>query len=232
VLSNVAEVVAYTVTPTLQVGDCATLPAIPAAAVGAAVAIVDRGERALVPTAEIAAAVLEQLGVPADDALWRARTRPAVTALPRIAVPEPTGSAPRSRRPFDEMFPPDAGPVRPVPFNRAPRSKKLMPHQSELVEEAIELGRTQLVDPRVLLATQTGVTRPGVRFYLGERFARTGDTYQADRDPGNRLPLVYIRDGTDAMILAGHHRATAALIQPLEAIVVAGPWGPSRSQRR
>ncbi len=74
------------------------------------------------------------------------------------------------------------------------------------------------------------MTATGVHFYLEDRYPIRGDTFQGDRDPGNRLPLIYVRDGTEALILAGHHRATVALARSemLEALVVSGSWGPPR----
>lgn len=220
---------AYTVTPTLQVGGRSPLQATSVDSVDEAMPLIESGRRVLVPAAELAVEILIHLGVPEEDATWRARQRPQAkrAVLPSVDLPQLT-AAPRS---FDHLFPADAGPVRPVPFPRAARSQKRKPFEQAAVTQGIRSGNTQLVDPRVLLATQTGVTRPGVLFYLQDQYPTRGDTYQGDRDPGNRLPLVYIRDGRDAMILAGHHRSTAALIRGdlLEAIVVEGGWGPPRN---
>lgn len=79
------------------------------------------------------------------------------------------------------------------------------------------------VDPRGLLATQGGLDREGIRYYLGTGFTRWGLTY-ADRDSvGNADPVILVRARDGArLILAGHHRATVALLrgQPLLARVV------------
>ena len=70
------------------------------------------------------------------------------------------------------------------------------------------------VDPRELRATQGGFDRLGVMYYLGPAFAQLGLTYADHGDPGNAHPGVYVRapDGSD-LILAGHHRATVALLR-------------------
>ena len=222
---------AYTVTPLLQVGERASLPAVPTDSVDEAARLIESGRRVLVTHASMASATLVRLEVDADEAEWRARQRPRYDQTPATSPKLPPRTTITS---FDHLFPEDAGPVRPVPFPRAPRARERRPYEVEPVQSAIRYGRTQLVDPRVLLATQTGITRPGVGFYLRDDYPTRGDTYQGDRDPGNRLPLVYIRDGCEALILAGHHRSTAALIRgaPLEAIVVEGGWGPSHHPRR
>lgn len=75
-----------------------------------------------------------------------------------------------------------------------------------------------LVDPRELLATQGGLDREGIRFYLGPAYPDVGLTYADREDPGNADPVVYVRARDRAhLILAGHHRATVALLrgQPL-----------------
>lgn len=86
------------------------------------------------------------------------------------------------------------------------------------------------VDPSKLLANQPSITRAGVAWYLTNRYFHTGQTY-ADRDvASNRIPIVYTRNGTDHVVLSGHHRAAAALItdRPLFALHVFGSWGPKR----
>ena len=78
-----------------------------------------------------------------------------------------------------------------------------------------------------MLGTQPAVTRAGVSYYLTGAYERTGTTY-ADRDKAfNRIPIIYLRDGRDALVLSGHHRCTAALLLgcPVLARVIEGPWG-------
>lgn len=96
------------------------------------------------------------------------------------------------------------------------------------------------VDPRGLSQTQPSVMPDAVRHYMSPDYHETGETY-ADRNgklghhtAGNRVPLIYeTEDGKERVIMAGHHRATAALLsgQMLAAKVVRGPWR-TRSQTR
>ena len=95
-----------------------------------------------------------------------------------------------------------------------------------LVLEAVRRPNMQWADPRKMRASQGGVTRQGVRYYMSEEYKRTGLTY-ADRDQaGNRVPvLARFPDGT-LLILSGHHRAVAALLagEMLHANVFDQPW--------
>jgi hypothetical protein len=86
------------------------------------------------------------------------------------------------------------------------------------------------VDPRKLLATQPGIQRAAVQYYPGSAYGRLGRPYAEPHSPGNKYPVIY-RYTTPAagrhecMILAGHHRSTAALLQarPVLARVIEGP---------
>ncbi|MGZ0220071.1 MAG: hypothetical protein ACKVIY_13775 [Acidimicrobiales bacterium] len=233
--------VPYTVTPTLQVGTGDGLPAESVDSVDAAVSRITALCRVVVPEPKLAEQILLELGVAPLDAHWRAwPTDPTPAglaqhisledrALSLNEVPQNESSryfnSPRSR-----LFPDGSAPIHPAPFPRATRSKRFHNHQPQIVGYGIASAYTALVDPRQLSSTQPSVTAPGVDFYLTHRYRQTGDTFQGDRDRGNRLPLIYVRDRGEALILAGHHRATAALLQgrPLEAIVVTGAWGAKR----
>jgi hypothetical protein len=111
-----------------------------------------------------------------------------------------------------------------VPFRAASRRKDEDLFDRGVVVDALS-GRTRLreIDPRVLHATQRGVTRQGVDYYMGDEYNLTGQTYADPDDIGNANPIVYRNPKTDQwMILSGHHRAAAALLkgEPLEAIVI------------
>ncbi|MEZ5281766.1 MAG: hypothetical protein R2770_14995 [Acidimicrobiales bacterium] len=228
---------AYTVTPRLQVGTSTRLDAVRTGVAGEAAKLIRMRQRVLATSAAVAEQTLIALGTPPAEARWRARP-PGLTSSPnpRCELPalddlqhSPEVAVIHAAGP-QALLNEEAAPLLPVPFPRAQRSKRLRSYAPEVVASAIRSARTTTIDPRKLSATQPWVTTPGVHFYLGEHYPTKGDTYQADLDPGNRLPLVYVRDGEEALILAGHHRATVALVrgEPLEALVVNGPWGPRR----
>lgn len=85
-------------------------------------------------------------------------------------------------------------------------------------------ARLEDVDPRWLRMSQSAVIAPGVRYYMEEaRYRESGITYADQHRPGNAFPLVYQRQQAgDRVILAGHHRAAAALGlgRPVKALVV------------
>jgi hypothetical protein len=233
-----AQLAPFTVTPTLQIGPPGPLPARPLTDPAAAMQAIESGDRVRVSSPQLAEQILLALGVDPIDARWR--TAGAARSPQRLP---PTDAEAAMRRIETHngldalagvgpaaLFDAESGPLRPVPFPRASRSRHRFSVDRRPVEAGIASGVTVLVDPRRLSATQPSITRDGIRFYSTDRYQRTGDTHQGDRDPGNRLPLVYVRDGTEALILAGHHRATVALVQgqTLEAIVVAGTWGATR----
>jgi hypothetical protein len=121
--------------------------------------------------------------------------------------------------------------IRSAPWQRAPRRKSQAPYDKRLVHEELsrppEAANFADVDPRRLLATQPSVTRGGVAYYMSPQFHQTGRTFADQGNVGNAHPFVYNRDGQD-MLLSGHHRAAAALLQgrPLRARRVEGSWGP------
>jgi hypothetical protein len=133
---------------------------------------------------------------------------------------------------LDALF--NGSPTSAVPFPPAGRRKDRHEYDKDLVTRALthpEHHQMREVDPRILRATQPSVTRAGVAHYLGDHYERTGETYADMHNPGNRRPVVYHRKDDDQfLLLSGHHRATAKLLrgEPLQAVVVEGPWGASR----
>lgn len=113
-------------------------------------------------------------------------------------------------------------PVGGAPWPRAPRRKGERLYAADLVREGLREPHTvESVDPTILYATQPNLTRPGVEYYLSGEYLRTGRTF-ADGSVGNRVPVVYVNSRGEHLILSGHHRAAAALInrEPLNAIVI------------
>ncbi len=121
-----------------------------------------------------------------------------------------------------------------VPFESAGRSKTRSAYEKDKVTELVRRSPEGLrpVDPRFLTATQSSVTSPGVDYYMGDEYEKTGKTYRDQSQAGNVYPVVYERETPDGyiepMILSGHHRASAALLkgEALRALVVRGNWGP------
>lgn len=132
---------------------------------------------------------------------------------------------------FDALFPDDR-PIITAPWPSAGRRRDLQDYDKDLIREAL-LAPPVLgyVDPRSLSATQPNVTREGVDYYYNDdAYQLLGRTYEAGNNAGNRYPVIYIREDGTNLILSGHHRAAAALLkgEPLEAIIIRGPWGPPR----
>lgn len=124
------------------------------------------------------------------------------------------------------------GPVAPTPWSQMSRRRSHADYDlgvlSELLDEPPVLTE---IDPRGLRSTQPALTRPGVAYYLTRAYVTTGRTY-ADYDrTANRYPVVYRREDGQDLIISGHHRAAAALLDgcPLSARLVGGPWGPPRA---
>ncbi len=100
-----------------------------------------------------------------------------------------------------------------VPWPLAPR-RKGQPYVAQ--EDVVRLltGPPSLadLDPRLMHATQTFCVASHVGYYLTGTWERTGIT---SADPGvasNRYPLVWIDDEGRQILLGGHHRSLAALL--------------------
>lgn len=110
-----------------------------------------------------------------------------------------------------------------VPWRRAPQRRGDLLCPPEEVA-ALLAGGPYLADfdPRVLYATQTWVVRSHVEYYVTQAWERTG-LPAADRvQAHNRYPLVKVDAAGRAIVLGGHHRAMAALLEgrPLRARVL------------
>lgn len=120
----------------------------------------------------------------------------------------------------DRMFP--SGSVAAgVPWAQAGRSKSrpVVGDRDVIGKELMQPPPAQLreFDPRTLTASQGMLTRDAVAHYMTDDYARTGRPYRDQHEIGNQTPLVYRRPartgGHEDVIMSGHHRAAAALLQ-------------------
>lgn len=128
---------------------------------------------------------------------------------------------------IESVFPEGTVGATTVPFPSASRRKGEPVFDPVPVRQAlVEPVRLQNFDPRTLHATQSGVTREGVDYYLEDDrngYRATGRTFADQDQAGNRYPVIYRNPRSEQLvILSGHHRATAALVdgRPLEGIYV------------
>jgi hypothetical protein len=124
---------------------------------------------------------------------------------------------------IDALFP-DAAPTTAVPWPVA--SARVDAVEREMLHDLLSVAprADQFVelDPRQVHASQSGLTRAGVEYYLTGEYRRSGRTYAAQFDVGNKYPVVRERAGK-LVLLGGHHRCAAALLEgePLLARLVA-----------
>lgn len=105
-------------------------------------------------------------------------------------------------------------PQRVVPWKSAPRSK----HRPLLTDDdkrRLCTGPPAIadLDPRYMFATQTFCIAPHVAHYLTDIWETTGRTSANPGTSLNRWPLVWIDEKGHQILLGGHHRSMAALIQ-------------------
>lgn len=140
---------------------------------------------------------------------------------------------------IESLFPEGAFERRVVPWDQAHQLKHFGNYDQSLVADALRRPPVlQEIDPRTLRATQPHILRGGVEHYLTDEYHKTGQTFEQGQRRGNEYPFIYRREpspanpdsGVQNLILAGHHRSAAALVQgrPLRAIIVEGPWGAPR----
>lgn len=101
-----------------------------------------------------------------------------------------------------------------VPWPRPGRPKHEPLYDRDVVGRFVsqQPGLTE-VDPADLYATQTWVLRSHVGYYLAGEWERTGRTSADMHKRANRYPLIYPGARGRLLILAGHHRSMAALIE-------------------
>lgn len=141
---------------------------------------------------------------------------------------------------IDAMFP-EGALMRPVPWEQAShridRGDYDRPAVRRFANREPRLGDFHVFDPRDLRATQPNVLRQHVQHYLSGEYRRRGITSADIDNPGNKHPIIYVREGLEGrpsenLILSGHHRAAAALLQggQFRARMLEGPWGPMRGE--
>lgn len=144
-------------------------------------------------------------------------------------------------RGVDHLFRDDQREITP-PWPRGHSYKDIQDYDTDLVSKTLQAPpQLQEIDPRDLHSTQRGIIRSAVEHYVGPEYHETGQTYERRADnEGNRFPVIYRREAhprayssdPQNLILSGHHRAAAALVQgrPLRAIIMEGPWGAPRNR--
>lgn len=125
---------------------------------------------------------------------------------------------------------PDTAPLTSAPWPSARRLKSRGDYDKGLVKDVLSAPPVvEDVDPRYLHRTQPSITRAGVQHYMDPANQATGKLFADQASAGNRIPVVYSRDGED-LLLSGHHRAAAALLQgrQFKARRIVGGWGAPR----
>ena len=114
-----------------------------------------------------------------------------------------------------------------APWPSAGKTKQGPNYDQGVVRDALlRPPQLQSVDPRNLHSSQPGITREGVDYYLNDQtYSSTGRTFADQGNVGNRHPTIYAKDDGRNIILAGHHRASAALLsgKQFQARVIPGP---------
>jgi hypothetical protein len=134
---------------------------------------------------------------------------------------------------MESLFPEGSAGKTTPPFPAAGRSKRQSPYDQELVHKTLAGSPgTEAIDPRSLHSTQSWVTREATAHYMKPENRAKGTLFADQHDPGNQHPVIYSRhegEGREPthMLLSGHHRATAALLQGRQftGIRIEGGWG-------
>lgn len=130
----------------------------------------------------------------------------------------------------DEYF--QGSSTRPTPWPSAPQKKTQHLWDKDAVSAMLKNPSHPLedVDPRELQSSQPSIVRSGAQHYMaGGDHHKTGKTFEASQNEGNKHPVVFHDNDTGKKtILSGHHRAFAALAEgrPLRAKVVRGRRTP------
>lgn len=125
------------------------------------------------------------------------------------------------------MFPGNA-PQTTVPWPTAGPTKTHRVDNPKAIHEALSSPHPDVrtFDPRELHASQPGLQRAAVDYYLNDKtYRETGQTFADHHQDGNAKPVVFHDLASDKKILrSGHHRAASDLLagRQFEGVYVAG----------
>ncbi len=120
------------------------------------------------------------------------------------------------RRLFEIWGEPEPATVARIPLTRAVTAPLRSLVDTDRVRRVLRTDPRprRLVDPRTLQASQYGVTRSGLDYYLHQlRYPRTGWTWADQSSALNREVVVWAAAAGGPLLLSGHHRTTAALLR-------------------
>jgi hypothetical protein len=112
------------------------------------------------------------------------------------------------------------GQTAPAPWPNAGKTKKGPAWDKDTVHRALSKDPVlEDYDPRNLHASQPSIVKTHVDYYMSDSYRRTGATAADAGNVGNQYPTVYHTPDGKRLLLSGHHRAAAALLQgqPLRA---------------
>ena len=102
----------------------------------------------------------------------------------------------------------------PTPWPSAPGTKTFkLGYDPKKVSSQMSDAPLEMVEPGNLHASQPSIVRQHVEYYSGSNYSKTGATSADQGNESNRFPIVYDRTDGKRVIVSGHHRAAAALLQ-------------------
>ena len=142
--------------------------------------------------------------------------------------------------PKDEYDEPEPRPIVGVPFPKAVGTGNLQatydldPAKAAIADPQHPVSDVDPRDERIR-SNQTHVTHAGINHYMDEGNRAAGRLYADQHQAGNLVPvLMHVpssgEKGEELVILSGHHRATAALLQgrQFRAKIAEGQWKEHR----
>jgi len=113
---------------------------------------------------------------------------------------------------IDEMF--KGHEKIPAPWPSAPSTKvQRLGYDPQKVREQAPEAPLEQVDPEPLHSSQPWILKQHVEYYSTDHYKQTGETASDKGSDLNKFPTVYDRKDGKRVIVSGHHRAAAALLQ-------------------